>query len=184
MKHFYRDIQGWASFVFLYGEEVAKADDGAVFVEVGAWKGKSTAFMAVEIINSGKDIKFHTVDTFEGSDEKLHHADLAIQQGTLEKEFRANIRDVGRYVNVHVGDSSSFAAQFKDNSIDFIFLDGDHTEEGVTKDLEAWWPKLKPGSRMGGDDIRWKSVCRAVEKFFACEPHTTDNGKHWWMTKC
>ena len=183
MRHFYEKIQGWASFVFLYGEEVAKADDDAIFVEVGAWKGKSTAFMAVEIINSGKDIEFYTVDTFKGSDEKAHHADPAIQQGTLEKDFRANIRDVQKYVNVHVGDSSSFAATFKNNSIDFIFLDGDHTEEGVAKDLEAWWPKLKPGSRMGGDDIRWASVRRAVEKFFARTPHITANGKHWWMVK-
>lgn len=184
MKHFYREIQGWSSFVTMYGEEVAKADDGAIFIEVGAWKGKSTAFMAVEIMNSGKDIEFHTVDTFKGSDEAVHDNDPVCAEGRLEEVFRRNIRDVARYVNVHVGDSSSYAARFKNNSLTFVFLDGDHTEEGVTKDLEAWWPKLKPGSRMGGDDIRWSSVRRAVEKFLGCEPHITANGKHWWVIKC
>ncbi len=184
MKHFFRGIQGWCSFVPMYADEVGKADDDAIFVEIGAWKGKSTAYMAVEIINSGKDIEFHTVDTFKGSDEKVHDNDPVCAEGRLEEVFRKNIRDVSRYVNVHVGDSSTFASQFKDDSIDFIFVDGAHTFEGVTKDLEAWWPKLKPGCRMGGDDIRWRSVREAVEAFFACSPHITPNGKHWWMDKC
>lgn len=183
MKHIYDKIQGWSSFIFMYLEEVEKAEDGAVFVEIGAWKGKSTAYMAVEIINSGKDIKFHTVDTFEGSDEPQHHADPVIQEGRLEEVFRENIRDVNQYVNVHVGDSSTYAAEFEDESVDFIFIDGAHTFEGVTKDLEAWWPKLKHGARMGGDDIRWKGVHRAVTTFFACEPEITYNKKHWWMVR-
>ncbi len=184
MKHFYREIQGWCSFIFMYAEEVEKAKDGAVFVEIGAWKGKSTAFMAVEIINSGKDIEFHTVDTFKGSDEKVHHADTICQEGRLEEVFRRSIRDVNKYVTVHVGDSSSLAAEFKDKSVDFVFVDGAHTYEGVKKDLEAWWPKLKSGCRMGGDDIRWKGVSKATEEFFARTPEITPNGKHWWMVKC
>lgn len=183
MRHFFNNIQGWSSFVFLYQEEVEKADDGAIFVEIGAWKGKSTAYMAVEIINSGKDIEFWTIDTFKGSDEPKHHEDPVIQEGRLEEEFRRNIRDVNKYVNVHVGDSSEHAAAFEDEIVDFIFIDGAHTFEGVTKDLEAWWPKLKPGSRMGGDDIRWAQVYRAVTTFFGCKPTITENGKHWWMVK-
>ena len=184
MKHFHLKIQGWCSFIFMYREEVEKAKDGAVFVEIGAWKGKSTAYMAVEIINSGKDIEFWTVDTFKGSDEIQHDNDPICASGKLEEHFRENIRDVAKYVNVHVGDSSSFASHFADNSVDFIFVDGDHTREGVTKDIKAWWPKLKVGGRMGGDDIRWKGVAAACEDCFVEAVKITDNKKHWWMKKC
>ena len=185
MKHIYHPIQGWSSFIFLYGEEVRWARDGAVFVEIGAWKGKSTAYMAVEIINSDKNIEFHTVDTFEGSDEPVHHADPVVREGRLEEVFRENIAPVAEHVIVHVGDSSDYAAAFADESVDFIFVDGAHTYEGVSKDLEAWWPKLKMGKRIAGDDWRWKSVHTAVEDFFGpdADIEITPNGKHWWLRK-
>lgn len=183
MNHFFSSIQGWASFIFLYREEVEKAKDGAVFVEIGAWKGRSTAYMGVEIENSKKDIQFYTVDTFKGSDEIQHDNDPICKAGKLEEHFRENIKPVKHRVNVHVGDSSTFAAEFENESIDFIFVDGDHTREGVMKDLVAWYPKLKRGCRIGGDDIRWRSVKESVEEFFGCVPNITDNKKHWWMRK-
>ena len=58
MEHFYNNIKGWFNFDDLYSEMVAKHPSGSHFVEIGCWRGKSTAFMAVEIINSNKDIKF------------------------------------------------------------------------------------------------------------------------------
>jgi hypothetical protein len=71
MNHYYWQLEGWLSGPQLdtYSEMVKNAKDGAHFVEIGAWKGKSTSFMAVEIANSGKKIKFDTVDTFRGSEE-------------------------------------------------------------------------------------------------------------------
>jgi hypothetical protein len=69
MDHFNTSIQGWFGFHNLYSEIVAKADHGAHFVEVGSWKGKSASYMAVEIINTGKRIRFDCVDTWRGSEE-------------------------------------------------------------------------------------------------------------------
>ena len=54
MKHFYQDIQGWFDFQNLYKDMVRKHNN-AKFVEVGAWKGKSTCFLAVEILNQKKN---------------------------------------------------------------------------------------------------------------------------------
>ena len=65
MEHFYQNIQGWFSFAGIYSDQVKLAQDGAHFVEVGAWLGKSTAFMGVEIINSGKKIKFDVIDIWD-----------------------------------------------------------------------------------------------------------------------
>jgi hypothetical protein len=52
---------------------------------------------------------------------------------------------IRKYSNVAVFD-------FKDASLDFIFIDGDHTYEGVMNDLTLWWPKLKVGGIMSGHD--------------------------------
>ena len=41
----------------------------AHFVEIGSYKGRSSSYMAVEIVNSGKSITFDCVDTWKGSEE-------------------------------------------------------------------------------------------------------------------
>ena len=46
---------------------VAQAPDGTALVEVGAWLGKSTAYLAGRIRESGKNITLHVVDTWRGS---------------------------------------------------------------------------------------------------------------------
>jgi hypothetical protein len=34
MEHFYENIDGWFSYDYLYKDAVARAEDGAVFVEI------------------------------------------------------------------------------------------------------------------------------------------------------
>ena len=50
------------TFVELYALMVRNAPMQARFVEVGSWAGRSAAFMGVEILNSGKQIKFDCID--------------------------------------------------------------------------------------------------------------------------
>ena len=66
MEHFYQNLgQDWFTYPQLYKGMVEKFNEGSHFVEVGVWKGRSASFMAVEIHNSGKKIKFDCVDTWE-----------------------------------------------------------------------------------------------------------------------
>ena len=58
------------------------------------------------------------------------------------------------------------ADQFEDGSCDLVYIDGDHTYEGVVKDLAAWYPKVKKGGIICGDDIGWAGVKKAVDEFF------------------
>ena len=48
--------------------------------------------------------------------------------------------------------SDEAAQNFPDEYFDLIYIDGDHSYEGVRKDLEAWWPKVKRGRFFLGDD--------------------------------
>ena len=63
--HFYKNIQGWMNSGQrkLYEYQVKHATDNSHFVEIGAWKGKSTSYMAIEILHSNKNIKFDVIDT-------------------------------------------------------------------------------------------------------------------------
>lgn len=63
--------------------------------------------------------------------------------------------------------SQEAADFFPDRGFDLVYVDGDHTLEGVTKDLSAWIPKIKPGGIFCGDDYDWDGVRQAVNKFAA-----------------
>ena len=52
-----------------------------------------------------------------------------------------------------------------DESLDCIFIDGDHSYEAVKKDLAFWWNKLKKNGTLLGDDYYMGEVKRAVEEF-------------------
>jgi hypothetical protein len=39
-----------------------------------------------------------------------------------------------------------------DGSMDFVYLDANHSYEAVRDDLAAWWPKVRQGGIFAGDD--------------------------------
>jgi cephalosporin hydroxylase len=50
---------------------------------------------------------------------------------------------------------------FKDNSLDYIYIDGNHDYNHVKQDLELWWPKLKAGGLLAGHDfliLEWEDA--------------------------
>lgn len=56
-------------------------------------------------------------------------------------------------LHVRKGDSSSILHSFPDNTFDMIYIDGDHSYEGVKKDLLASYLKIKPGGWIMGHDF-------------------------------
>lgn len=81
--------------------------------------------------------------------------------------------------------STKAATSFPDESIDCIFIDGDHRYEAVIADLSAWFPKLKPGCLIIGDDYWMEPVAAAVNHFFSSQNKTVffltaDSGYKLW----
>lgn len=170
MEHFYQKIQGWSDGIdLLYRQVVAAVPKPQLrfngetfaplttrqyhFVEVGSWRGRSSAFMAVEIINSGLDIRFDCVDTWQGtSNETAHTEDPAVIQGTLYEEFITAMKPVeGHYHAVRMP-SVAAADLYSDHSLDFVFIDADHSYEACRSDIIAWLPKVRPGGILAGHD--------------------------------
>lgn len=63
------------------------------------------------------------------------------------------------------------AATIWHGAIDYLYVDADHTYEGCTRDLELWWPFVKVGGLVAGDDyddpygIPEQGVTRAWDEF-------------------
>jgi len=167
MKHFYPNIPGWAGFAALYPKVVAEAPQRAHFVEVGSWLGRSACLMAVEIINSGKLIRFDCVDPWTDGGPDLrdtgYFKKLTESPYTL---FLRNIEPVKEFIRPIRMESVEASKHYEDRSLDFIMLDGDHAYEGIRADIDAWLPKMKPGSLFSGDDYLWPGVKKAVDETF------------------
>ncbi len=173
----YKDIFGWFDFEDIYDLAINRARPGDVFVEVGCFMGKSTAYMLQQIKNSGKDIKLISVDTFEGSGD--YHDNLIKQYGGGEKTllniFLDNIHQCGL-----MGPSQSFlkmssieSAEFlskeepgEEDKLAFVFIDAAHDYDNVKADLNAWFPLVRKGGMFGGHDYSDNcGVPRAVNEF-------------------
>ena len=180
MKHYYQNVEGWFEDGSLYNS-VAQKYDNAHFVEIGCWKGRSTSCMGVEILNSNKNIKFDVVDTFRGSAE---HGN--VDSDKLFNEFTTNTEPVRSAINtVHKMTSLQASELYADNSLDFVFIDASHDYENVMADIKAWYPKIKFGGTMSGDDYcpGWEGVMRAVDEYFGAGNIKVYGTQHWAIVK-
>lgn len=181
LNHFWHRIPGWPNQLpALYAQAVNKFSEGSHFVEVGAWKGASTAAMAVEIINSGKQIKFDVVDTWLGDGTDAHTTDLAVIENRLYEEFLKNMESVIDYINPIRMNSIEAANLYADNSLDFVSIDAAHDYDNVKADILAWLPKVKPGGMLAGDDYPYPGVTKATNELLTGFEHST---AAWWWTK-
>ena len=167
MDHFYRKLP-WEMMNYedLYSDMVRRFPSG-VFVEVGSWMGASAAFMAVEIINSGKPIQLHCVDHWKGSEaEPVLQNFLKTVDGY--EVFKHNMKPVWDRIHVHRMPSTEAALKFLDASVDFVFIDASHTYDDCLADIKAWLPKVKPGGVIAGHDFDWTfmGVVHAVRDVF------------------
>jgi SAM-dependent methyltransferase len=187
MDHFYQRIDGWFNFQEIYDNALREARSGAVFVEVGSWYGRSAAYLAVEIANSGKQIAFYCVDTWNGSDDLPWMAkELATKGGSAFPFFQENMQGGGVWnlIKTIRQPSVEAASSFEDESLDFVMIDGAHDYASVRDDLRAWLGKVKPGGVIAGDDANWPGVLIGVHETIPLSEITISNfGANWWYRK-
>jgi predicted O-methyltransferase YrrM len=187
----WRDIDGFFEYPSFYDMCMNVISDNSIMVEVGSWMGRSSTYVASLIRESGKNIKFYCVDTWEGSEEHVDLIKSLGEQGaTLYEVFQNNISECGvkDYITPIKLESIEAAKVFADESIDFIHIDAAHDYDNVLADIKAWYSKIKPGGLITGDDYGWDGVYRAVNDYFGVEnityyDHDNKNGNLWFYKK-
>lgn len=170
------EIPGWADFGDLYAAWVRRLPEDAQVVELGSFVGASAARWCHEARLVGKRTKLTCYDIFTGiPDEFIVKPEwkpiqaqwLADGGGSLKPVFDRNVAEYGDQIDAHVCDSLSAAKRHADGSLDAVFVDDDHTEAHLRRELPAWWRKLKPGGWFAGHDYDWPSVQEAVNRWSA-----------------
>lgn len=94
-----------------------------------------------------------------------------------ERMVRERAARFGGRCTILKGDTVAMADQVADASLDFVFIDADHTEAGVRRDIAAWVPKVRAGGMALGHDLHWTTVRRAIDDL--C-PGWQDYGEAVW----
>jgi predicted O-methyltransferase YrrM len=148
-----------------------RAAGASSVLEVGCWLGRSTSALA-----AGCRGPVYTVDHFQGSPDERDAAHAEAAGRNLYAEAQTYLSS---WPNVRflVGSSLEASRRFTPASVDMVFLDGDHAEAAVLRDLLAWAPKAR--RVLCGHDADWPSVQAALVAYglpFECGP-----GALWYM---
>lgn len=161
-------------------EQLVKQHGWTVGAEIGLFKG-ATFF---HLLDTCPDLQLIGVDLWYAS-ETPHKKDMNAGRSTwhspdemaaLADRVIARAQGYPR-ATVYVSDSVEAAAEVEDGSLDFVFVDADHSTEGVLRDVRAWAPKVREGGWILGHDEQWPSVQRALHELF---PKWTVHGDNVW----
>lgn len=159
--------------------EFLKGRQNLVGAEVGVLRGEN----AREILREWTNVEMlYLVDKYANNFKQF---DIAVE---ILKPWN------GRFEWV-IGDSVASCARLP--QLDFAYIDGDHSYEGVQRDIEAYWPKIKNFGVLCGHDYntKWESlkgIVQAVDEFvekggFMHNVNfftvTTGSSSDWWMLK-
>jgi predicted O-methyltransferase YrrM len=155
-------IEGYTLFL------LAKNGPGAgAVVEIGSFKGRSTAFLAMGSKQAGRE-PVTAIDHFRGSPEHQPGTPGEVQEvkelGSTFATFRRNLQAAGLWDHVvPIEASSEQAAGSWDRPIRLLFIDGDHSYESSRNDFIAFERFVVPGGIVCFHDI---GNCEGVTRFY------------------
>lgn len=158
--------------------DLANREGFTRMAELGLWRGRTflhllahcprLSMIGVDLWQV-KDVPCDAIgyETYKGWD--MINYEARVRQGAAPYGARAVILKM---------DTSEAALHVEDGSLDCVFIDADHTSEGVRRDIETWRPKIREGGFITGHDIDWPSVRGVVEELVPGWQAATDNV--WW----
>lgn len=89
-------------------------------------------------------------------DGEIFRNDGGFSQLMLDQQYEDFSKSVADKPFVKIYREYSFDAvkHFENNYFDLIYIDGDHSYEGCLRDITDWYPKVKKGRFLVGDDYR------------------------------
>jgi hypothetical protein len=132
---------------------------GSVCAEIGVHEGEFSR----QILDEVEPQRLHLIDPWKQEQEVMERVAEEIASGRVQ---------------VHRNPSSEVHEAFEDSYFDWVYVDGNRLYEYVKQDLELYYPKVKAGGYLTGDDygVRgfWgNGVQKAVDEFVSRTPGVT-----------
>jgi predicted O-methyltransferase YrrM len=136
-------------------------------VELGSWFGRSAILLGGACKTGGGATVF-AVDLFAaaGCAKELLEARAGVESQDFLPRFHANIRAAGVDACVVAlrSETAAAAVAWSGPPVQFLFIDADHSYEGVRRDWESWLPRLSRSARVAFHDYG-NADYQGVERF-------------------
>ena len=168
------DVQGWFGHIHIT-DAVLDEFKPQLMIEVGSWKGQSAIHFAKRMRGYNDDCALICVDTWLGSRElwQKEHSILNCRNGRpdLYRQFMVNVLheglgDIVVPLPLSSGEAAALLSRLEID-VDGVYVDAGHGYPPVSADLSGFWPLVRPGGVMFGDDYRptFPGVVQAVDEF-------------------
>lgn len=154
------------TFKELFEMVIRQSKNGMTFVEVGSFVGGSMCYLGQRLKVENKNIDLISVDNWEFDNINIEHMSLVHNINSYYDTFIDNVNKCGIKVKTIISDSIKASELFDDQSIDFLFLDGNHSYPYVENEIKAWLPKMKKDSIISGHDFSDPMINKAVYNVF------------------
>lgn len=160
---------------------LSRLPTGGQAIEIGVWRG---AFSSV-ILDVVEPDHLTLIDPWAHIVEDSHTEAFsgrteAKKMNRIHDEVRQKFRKqiAAGQVTIMREFSGTALKKFGKESIDFAYVDGDHSYEGITADLEALFPRMRVGGIMAFDDYHrqgwWgDAIIRGIHEFLGAHPTKT-----------
>jgi len=133
---------------YVFGDMLTRLGYKGEGAEIGVLRGNLSRFIYSRWF--GK--KLHLIDRWK---ETPGYKDICNQSQKVQDELYESVKKSfakAEEVNIIRAESLEAAKQFKDGQLDWVYIDADHSYEAVKADIEAWFPKVRIGGLVSGDD--------------------------------
>lgn len=162
---------------------IKRLGDSVVGIEVGVAKGETSAWLLEKCPNM---TKLYGIDPYLPYEDWCRYIDE--EEINLQKSIAiANVKPYGeRFVFIEKT-SEQAVKQFDNESVDFVFVDADHSYECTLADIEMYYPLIRKGGILFGHDINLSTVNDAMndfrEKYKIRTPVNIVRNNAWFWTK-
>lgn len=153
------------------------AKDNMKIADVGCWTGSSTVLMGNLVKNTNS--KVYAIDWFKGSNEG--NMIFCGKFFNIKEILKDNISfwDLNNTVEIIESLSHLAAERFENNSLDFVFIDANHSFDYCIRDISYWFPKVRPYGVIAGHDF--ENFITNLDEYSIPEPEGT--GMHTGVIK-
>ena len=158
--------------------------DFKVGAEIGVMRGKYSEVLC----KSNPGVKLYAIDAWEDYSDFTDFNRYPNVAKILSEMYEQTVRRLALF-NCEIIKKTSMEAvkDFKDGSLDFVYIDANHRYEYVLEDIDAWTKKVRKGGIVAGHDFNegmsrlQNGVVQAIKDYIHSSkiPYVYVLGKRW-----